>query len=248
MSKKRNSISSATSQANANFDFVSAFSHDAKTPLSVIKLFTDILQSDLEAIDTATQQKYLSIIKARTDDLNFLLSNAQDYHKIQQQKMEWHEEKHDLCQLIRKASFPCQVSCQTKGIEFNFECNAENLKTTIDGNRFAQIVYNLLAYILNCTEKGSVFVTLSACETPPHPNFTLAMGGNFNGTPVAELKAFMQSDYLSDNLSARKPIETMLYVARHLITHYQGQVNIENSSSKETRFQVKLPLLKYYKE
>lgn len=248
MSKKLDPISSATHQANANFDFISAFSHDAKTPLSVIKLFTDIMQSDLETIDTATQQKYLSIIKARTDDLNFLLGNAQDYYKVQQQKMEWHEEKHDLCQLIRKASFPCQVSCETKGIEFYIECNTENLKTTIDGKRFTQIIYNLLAYILSCTEKGSICVKLSASETSPHPNFTVTMGGSFNGTPTAELNAFMQSDYLSDNLKVRKPIETMLYVARHLIAHYQGQVNIENSSSKETRFQVKFPLLKYCKE
>lgn len=241
MSEKRDPINnSATGQANACFDFVSSFSHDVKSPISAIKLFTDIMQSDLDSIDTATQQKYLSIIKARADDLNFLLSNAQDYHKIQLQKMEWREEKHNLYQLIRKASFPAQVSCQTKNIEFNFDYNIENLILMIDGDRFCQIIYNLLAYILNHIEKGQIYVTLFASKTSP--DLTLTISSRLNEKGIAKLKTLAQPNHLTDKLEVCKLIDTMLYVAKHLITHYQGKTHIETSPHNETQFKLTFSL------
>lgn len=63
--------------------FVSSVSHDLKTPLTSIKLFTERLKST-KNLSSEKKHEYLKIIEGESDRLTRLINNVLDYSKIEQ--------------------------------------------------------------------------------------------------------------------------------------------------------------------
>src|SRR5258708_7873 len=67
--------------ARQKTDFVSNVSHELKTPLTSIRMFTELL-SEGRIPDPAKQQSYLAIITAETARLSRLINNVLDFARI----------------------------------------------------------------------------------------------------------------------------------------------------------------------
>ncbi|MBK9333890.1 MAG: hypothetical protein IPM96_16145 [Ignavibacteria bacterium] len=61
--------------------YVSSVSHDLKTPLTSIKMFTEILKEQ-DNFKTGITNEYLEIIEGETDRLTRLINNVLNYSKI----------------------------------------------------------------------------------------------------------------------------------------------------------------------
>jgi signal transduction histidine kinase len=237
MQNNRDLTDTSKQQTESNLEFVHVLSHAFKTPLTVIKLYADLMMDDLGQLDSATQYKYLSAIKASVDDMNFLLANTLNFQKISCAKMEWHDDEVDIIRLITRATYPFEVACQTKEIPFSINFALESLTAVIDAECLVQIVYNLLANSLKLADKGGINVGLSVNDTAADQNIHLTIGHSGRGIPEEQLQIMRDSNKRSD-----EPEEMGLYVAKHIVAHYQGRLWAENTPGKGSAFHVELPL------
>ncbi len=233
---------SANQKAESSLEFISTVSHDFRTPLTVIKLYADFMIKDLEQIDLATHHKYLSVIKAGADDLNFLLANARDFQKISFSKMDWNDEEHDIAKLLAKAVYPFEIACQTQEISFSFDSDIENLIAIIDAERLSLLVYNLLENALKFTEHGGINIRLSLSDATDAKNVHLTIRHNDRGIPEELLNIIMAPNTNSNDAYLSKIAGTGLYVAKHIIDHYQGRIWAENILAEGSVVHVELPL------
>jgi signal transduction histidine kinase/HAMP domain-containing protein len=229
--------------SEAKSEFVSIVSHDLRTPLTGVKLFTDIMLDGIDDIDKETQVEYLSIISSETDRLSRLITNILDFQKISAGKMQWNDALVDVVEVIDECVRPFKVSFESKGIAFGFNCDLEKLETVIDGDRLAQVVYNLLSNALKFTDEGSVQVDLKLNETVDGDRISLTVSDTGPGMPQDQLKKVFEPFEQYDGVpNLGKGTGLGLYITSCVVDRYHGRAWAESVENEGTSFHVELPV------
>ena len=229
--------------SEAKSEFISIVSHDLRTPLTGVKLFTDIMLDDLDNIEEETQREYLSIISSETDRLSRLITNILDFQKISAGKMQWNDDLVDIVGVVSECVRPFKVSFESKGVEFKFNCDLDKLETVIDGDRLAQVVYNLLSNALKFTEEGSVQVGLDKLETVDGERISLSVSDTGPGMPEEQLKkVFEPFEQYGGVPNLGKGTGLGLYITTCVVERYHGRAWAESVVGEGSTFHVELPV------
>ena len=86
--------------AETRSNFVSAVSHELKTPLTAIRMFAETLHEASPA-DPGTQGEYLETIVNESERLTRLLNNVLDFSKIERGQKAYRREPHCLEEILR---------------------------------------------------------------------------------------------------------------------------------------------------
>src|SRR5258705_1928185 len=87
--------------ARQKTDFVSNVSHELKTPLTSIRMFSELL-AEGRVSDAAKQRSYLGIITAETARLSRLINNVLDFARLERGEKKYHFQNCDLVALVRE--------------------------------------------------------------------------------------------------------------------------------------------------
>ncbi len=222
--------------AEENSNFVSIIAHDFKTPLTGLKLFSELLLSDGGSISDNDRQQYLKIISSEADRLSRMISNVVEFHNMCSDSVHWHDEVVNVIDVIERCVRPFSVLCQSKGLDFSFETELESLSALLDKDRLSLVVYNLLSNALAFTHKGSIKLYLRSSTSGDGLFFSISDTGI--GMSDEKQKSFFSKKtgvpLLGKGLG--------LYVSRYIISHYQGGISIESNVGKGTVLSVELPL------
>jgi len=130
--------------ARQKTDFVSNVSHELKTPLTSIRMFSELL-AEGRVNDPAKQRSYLGIITAETARLTRLINNVLDFARLERGEKKYKLEQCDLTALLKETceTFQPHFDANT----FKFECGAPDQPVFVQGDRdaLAQIIVNLLS-------------------------------------------------------------------------------------------------------
>ena len=229
--------------SEAKSEFVSIVSHDLRTPLTSIKLFSDIMLDDIENIDKASQEEYLSIISAETDRLSRLISNVLDYQKISAGKMQWNDDYVDIVEVVSECVKPFKISVESKGLEFICECDEDEIKTVIDGDRLAQVVYNLLSNSLKFTEDGFIKVGLKSLKTVDGECFRLFVSDSGPGMAEDQLdNIFQPFEQIQGSANMGKGTGLGLYITSCVVDRYHGRAWAESVLGEGAIFNIEMPV------
>src|SRR5262249_17838625 len=83
--------------------FVSSVTHELKTPLTAIRMFTETLRLD-EEVDTNTRNDYLDTILQEAERLSRLVDNVLDFGRIERGKKTYRLEPIRLDEVIEQAA------------------------------------------------------------------------------------------------------------------------------------------------
>ncbi len=124
--------------------FISSVSHELKTPLTSIKMFTEMLQANTK-FNNGSSKEYLEIISSECDRLGRLIENVLDLSKIERGVKEYHFSEINikalLCRSLELMSYQFKMDrCQ---IEYHF-CNSE-CSIIGDSDSVISAVLNLLS-------------------------------------------------------------------------------------------------------
>ncbi len=231
--------------SDAKSEFVSIVSHDLRTPLTGIKLFSEIMLDDLENIDRQSQEEYLSIISSETDRLGRLISNVLDFQKISAGKMQWNDDYVDVVGVVKDCIKPFKISVESKGLEFLFECEEDEINTVIDADRLAQVVYNLLSNSLKFTEKGFIKVILNRLKTVDGEVFRLSVCDSGSGMDEGQIdKIFQPFEQIQGSANMGKGTGLGLYITRCVVDRYHGRVWVESVLGEGAVFNIEMPFRK----
>ena len=130
--------------ARQKTDFVSNVSHELKTPLTSIRMFSELL-AEGRVSDRAKQRSYLGIISAETARLTRLINNVLDFARIDRGEKKYNIQKCDLVSVVRETADTYRPHLEASG--FQFTCELPELPVFVNGDRdaLAQVVVNLLS-------------------------------------------------------------------------------------------------------
>lgn len=129
--------------AEAKSAFVSNVSHELKTPLALIRLFAETLQSgrvkNLEKI-----REYYRIITTETVRLTHLINNILDFSAIEAERKEYNFAPEDLAEIVSEVVQNYSYSLENAGFTVKTNYETDLPRVQIDWDATSQAVLNLL--------------------------------------------------------------------------------------------------------
>jgi signal transduction histidine kinase len=231
-------------------DMIDIMGHELRTPMSVVKLNTDLLHNFTHNVERRQKdyKKYVKRIKDAVETeiklINTLLSSA----KLEGDKIELNPEKVDLTEQIKMVLHAQEGRAKKKGIKLITKFNTEKSYIFADHARVVEVLSNLIDNAVKYTPKGSVTVTteddgiytkISIIDT--------GLGMTEEDMKYLGKKFFRTGNYtqseLSDDIDIVRPGGTGLglYVTFNLIRKMGGEIHVESEVGKGSNFTFTLP-------
>jgi signal transduction histidine kinase len=138
------SLNSELKLARQKTDFVGNVSHELKTPLTSIRMFSELL-AEGRVSDQTKQRSYLNIITAEAARLTRLINNVLDFSRMERGEKKYNFQPCDLVEVVRAAAQTFRPHLEAGG--FKFDCVLPNTAVPVrgDADALSQIIVNLLS-------------------------------------------------------------------------------------------------------
>jgi signal transduction histidine kinase len=229
--------------ARQKTDFVSNVSHELKTPLTSIRMFSELL-ADGRVADSAKQKSYLNIITAEAARLTRLINNVLDFSRMENGEKKYNFQKCDLTAVVRSTAETFRPHLEANG--FKFDCNLRETQISIrgDADALSQIIVNLLSNAEKYSDgKREIAVQLAQKQLPlPHMEIKVLDRGS--GVPRgSEEKIFEKFYRAHDSLSSGIQGSGLgLTIARQIARAHGGDVACEPREGGGSCFVLHLPI------
>jgi signal transduction histidine kinase len=229
--------------ARQKTDFVSNVSHELKTPLTSIRMFSELL-ADGRVTDPVKQRTYLSIITAETARLSRLINNVLDFARIERGEKKYHFQTCDLINLLRDTAETYRPHLEANG--FHFDCELPDSPLIVNGDRdaLAQVIVNLLSNAEKYSDSRKQISVRLEQQTNPLPYVEVKVLDRGLGVPDgSEEKIFEQFYRAHDSLSSGIQGSGLgLTLARQIARAHGGEVVYEPREGGGSCFTLRLPL------
>ncbi len=230
--------------ARQKTDFVSNVSHELKTPLTSIRMFSELL-AEGRVLDPARQRSYLGIITAETARLTRLINNVLDFARIERGEKKYQFQRCDLAELVKETVEAYRPHLEANGFKLESCVASSPLFVQGDRDALAQVVVNLLSNAEKySTSQQEIAVSLSQQTTPlPYVDVTIADRGL--GVPQGSGEKIFEKFYRAhDSLSSGIQGSGLgLTLARQIARAHGGDVVYEARPGGGSCFSLRLPLL-----
>lgn len=133
-----------------NAEFVSAVSHEMKTPLAGIKAYVEML-ADGDAEDEETQEEFLGVIDSQADRLSRLIENLLNLARIESGVVKVQKEPASLNELLDDVLDIVRPSAEDKRITLKSDLSPMYLEVFVDRDQMMQTAINLLSNAIKYT-------------------------------------------------------------------------------------------------
>ena len=130
--------------ARQKTNFVSNVSHELKTPLTSIRMFSEMLADD-RVLDPEKRRHFLHIITAETARLTRLINNVLDFARMERGERAYHPTACDLAELVTETVSAYRPHLESVGFTLRFHPPESSLPVRADRDALAQVLLNLLS-------------------------------------------------------------------------------------------------------
>jgi signal transduction histidine kinase len=230
--------------ARQKTDFVSNVSHELKTPLTSIRMFSELL-AEGRVTGRAKQRSYLGIITAETARLTRLINNVLDFARIERGEKKYSFQKCDLVSVVRETAETYRPHLEAGG--FQFTCELPESPVFVNGDRdaLAQVVVNLLSNAEKYSDSRKEIALHVAQPTAPLPCVEVRVLDRGLGVPAGcGEKIFEQFYRAHDSLSNGIQGSGLgLTLARQIARAHSGEVVYEPREGGGSCFILRLPAM-----
>ena len=135
-------------------DFVSSVSHELRTPLASILGYLEILEEGAAGDLTEPQREFLGIIDINARRLLTLIEDLLTLSGLESGRMRIRLEAVDLAELVRVGVQAQALAVAARGHTLELDVPDAPVIATVDRDRYAQVVANLLANAIKFTPDG----------------------------------------------------------------------------------------------
>lgn len=131
--------------ADQRVSFVNQVSHELKTPLTNIRLYTDLARDAAEHSEPGAAQ-HLAVVQEETGRLSRLIHNVLTFARQERHGLQVHLVRGDLCALVRRVASHWRPLLERKKIVLQTG-EEENCDAFFDADAMEQVLGNLLSNI-----------------------------------------------------------------------------------------------------
>jgi two-component system phosphate regulon sensor histidine kinase PhoR len=225
-----------------NAEFVSAVSHEMKTPLTSIKAYVELL-ADGDAEDEATRDEFLEVITSQTARLQRLIDNLLNLARIEAGVVNVHKQPQSLNGLLEEAAEVVRPAAESKQIAFQTDLSPMYLGVLADRDMLLQSAINLLSNAVKYTPEGGA-MTLRSRLADGQAVFEVADTG-VGLSPGDCEKVFEKFYRVKKDQNMASGTGLGLPLAKHIVEDvHGGQLTVESELGKGSTFRAALPLVR----
>ena len=213
-------------------DFVSAITHELKTPLTAIKMYAELLQNSWVASEEK-KQKYYGQIASEADRLSRLIQNVLNLSKLDGNRwnvqLRMAKPKEVLDDFI--STYSKNVEKQGFELTVSSDTDANNISLMIDRDAIMQILMNLVDNSLKFS-KNAEYKMINVELRIKGTDMYLAVRDYGPGIPPSEMKKVFQEFYRVENEMTRQTSGTGigLSMVKKLCTLCNMNIELENAN------------------
>jgi len=230
--------------ARQKTDFVSNVSHELKTPLTSIRMFSELL-AEGRVTDEAKQRSYLTIITAEAARLTRLINNVLDFSRLERGEKKYNFQSCNLAEVVRSTAETFRPHLEASGFQFDCELPSTAVSVHGDADALAQVIVNLLSNAEKYTADGRQITLQLAQKVAPLPHAELRVLDRGGGVPRGSGEKIFEQFYRAhDSLgSGIQGSGLGLTIARQIARAHGGDLVYEPRPGGGSCFILRLPII-----
>ena len=227
--------------AQAKSNFVSNVSHELKTPLSLLNLFSEILE--LGRVNSEEKKtEYYRIIRHESLRLNKMIDNILDFSKIEAGRKAYVFAAGDMAEVIDHVLSSYRYQIVNSGFDVQTNIQPDLPPVLIDRDAMEQAISNLLD---NAIKYSRDVKQLSITVERRAANLAIEIADRGIGIPRAEQGKVFEKFYRVGNglVHDVKGSGLGLSLVKHIVEAHNGTITVESEVGKGSRFTILLPLI-----
>ncbi|HEU4769365.1 MAG TPA: HAMP domain-containing sensor histidine kinase [Pyrinomonadaceae bacterium] len=226
--------------AQAKSNFVANVSHELKTPLSLISLFSEILE--LGRVNNEEKKaEYYRIIRHESLRLNKTIDNILDFSRIEAGRKTYQLVHGDIAEVIEHVLSTHRYQIKNSGFNIQTDIQPDLPSVLLDREAMAQAISNLLDNAIKYSGKvKQISITAKMLES----DLCIEIADRGVGIPHAEQAKVFEKFYRVGNglVHDVKGSGLGLSLVKHIIEAHNGTISVESDVGKGTRFTILLPV------
>lgn len=213
---------------------ISDISHQTKTPISNIVLYSELLaESDLKEED----RKCVDMLVYQAEKLNFLIDSLFKASRLEAGIITIFPKNQDLNNMIEQALLQIEPKAVDKNIKINYE--KTNIKAIFDLKWTIEAIYNILDNAVKYSHEGS---KISIKVTSFNMFCKIDITDTGIGIKEEDLSKIFMRFYRVREVSDFDGVGVGLYLAREIILQDGGYIKVKSKVKVGSTFSVFLPL------
>lgn len=233
-------------------EFISNVTHELKTPLTLIRMFGELLGLGRTSANGSNQQEYAEIIMRESDRLTRLIDNVLDFARIERGKAAYAFSSGSLATVVERVVDLCQYRAEQAGISLSTTIQPELPETQLDEDAMTLLLFNLVENAIKYGgregageggNRGEVRVALE--HSPDAHQLLLRVADRGPGIPREEQGRIFERFYRTKAARSGSSVRGSgigLSLVKHIAEAHGGRVRVESELGKGSTFEVTLPV------
>ncbi|MBI4428807.1 MAG: hypothetical protein HY562_06780 [Ignavibacteriales bacterium] len=227
--------------ARIKSDFVANVSHELKTPLSLIRMFGETLETGIVTNEDKRREFY-GIIRRESERLTHLINNVLDFSKIDAGTKQYIFQRTDLVEVIKSTLQAYTLHIRDLGFELESQFPNHEIWAWVDKDAIEQALLNLLS---NATKYSDERKRIRIEVTQNSSVARILVSDEGVGIPERELKKVFDKFYRGSTAATKETrgAGLGLTVVKHIVEAHKGIIQVESVEGKGSSFILEIPLL-----
>ncbi len=226
-------------------DFLANVTHDLKTPLTVIKSYSELIR-DISGKDDIKREKNISVIIEETDKLSKLVDDLLELTKLQAGLSQLNLEVFDLSELAENVVNRFKYFIEEQEYKIVIDKSGDT-KVYADKAKIEQVIYNLINNAINYTLEDKL---ISIKVEEDNENVILSVTDRGQGIEQDEINYIWERYYRSGKSHIREKSGSGigLSMVKSIIIAHGGEYGVESEIGKGSKFYFKIKRNTNYKD
>ena len=224
-------------------EFVSVASHQLRTPLTAIKLFTEMMLDNAVGKIKPEQADYLHNIYQSTERMVQLVNDLLSLSRLESGRLRIDPKPTDITGFVQNIIDEIKPVAKVKQVALKFQAEKDLPDTALDINLMRQVIHNLITNAVRYST-GRPKAAVKIDITRQKENYIIKITDNGIGIPEAVQSRIYEKFFRADNAVKTDTEGTGLglYVSKMIVESSGGRIWFESKEGKGTTFCVSLPL------
>jgi signal transduction histidine kinase len=220
--------------------FISNVSHELKTPLTAISLFSELILHNRN-ITLSNREEYLNIVIGECERLTRLINNLLDFSKIERGAKEYNFQIIDLNKIVNTVLKSTFYIMKLKKFKLNFSPNENEFLIYGDSDSLKEVFYNLIDNSIKYSIKNK---EISINTYSDESNYIFEISDKGMGIKEENQKAIFDAYYRVKDTTTNGIGGTGLgmSIVYNIIKAHKGEIILESQWELGTTIKIILPM------
>lgn len=211
---------------------ISDISHQTKTPISNLILYSELLESaDL----TGDDKSNVEAIHSQAEKLRFLIDSLVKLSRLENGILSLETDNEELNPLLQDVAMQLREKAEAKNLKLEIEDT--DARALIDKKWTQEAIVNIVDNAIKYTDHGSITIS-----TKDYEMFVCVdISDTGMGIPEEESAKVFQRFYRGSNVKSKEGVGIGLHLAREIISGEGGYIKLSSKLGEGTTFSIFLP-------